>query len=85
MVSEEENHGFSAPYSTSTYTSTEELRKKWSRENKLKERVEVFVAETEGRIVGVIVFKMERYYGCIDNLVVAKEEQAKDIERALVA
>jgi ribosomal protein S18 acetylase RimI-like enzyme len=84
-VSEEEIHGFSAPDFTSTYTLTEELRKNWSRENKLKEGFEVFVAETEGRIVGFIVFKMERYYGYIDNIVVAKEKQGKETGRALVA
>jgi ribosomal protein S18 acetylase RimI-like enzyme len=43
------------------------------------------VAEDEGKMVGFIVFKMERDYGHIDNIVVAKEEQGKRIGRALVA
>lgn len=51
----------------------------------MKDGFEVFVAEDEGKMVGFIVFKMERDYGYIDNIVVAKEEQGKGIGRALVA
>jgi ribosomal protein S18 acetylase RimI-like enzyme len=83
-LTEEEIRGFSAPEFTTTYTSTEELRKMWSRENRLKDGFEVFVADNEGKIVGFIVFKMERDHGSIDNIVVAKEEQGKGIGRALV-
>jgi len=85
VLSKEEIRGFSAPEFTTTYTSTEELRKVWSRENRLKDGFEVFVAEDEGKMVGFIVFKMERDYGYVDNIVVAKEEQGKGIGRALVA
>jgi GNAT superfamily N-acetyltransferase len=43
------------------------------------------LAEAEGEIVGFTTFKMEHDYGCIDNIVFAKEEQGKGIGRALVA
>ena len=46
---------------------------------------EIFVAEEKGKIIGFIVFKTEHEYGCIDNIVVAKEKQGKGIGRALVA
>jgi ribosomal protein S18 acetylase RimI-like enzyme len=82
-LTEEEIRGFSAP-EFATYSSTEELRKVWNRGNRLKDGFEVFVAENEGKMVGFIVFKMERDYGYIDNIVVAKEEQGKGIGRALV-
>ena len=82
-LTEEEIRGFSAPEFW-IFSSTEELRKVWSRENRLKDGFEVFVAEDEGKMVGFIVFKMERDYGCIDNIVVAKKEQGKGIGRALV-
>ena len=84
-ISEKEILGFSAPEFTAAYSSTEKLRKMWSRENRLKNGFEVFVAEDEGKIVGFIVFKMERDCGCIDNIVIAKGEQGKGIGRALVA
>ena len=83
-LTEEEIRGFSAPEFW-IFSSTKELLKVWSRGNRLKDGFEVFVAEDEGKIVGFIVFKMERDYGCIDNIVVAKEEQRKGIGRALVA
>lgn len=83
-LTEQEIRGFSAPEFT-TYSSTEELLKMWSRENRLKDGFEVFVAEDEGKMVGFIVLKMERDYAYIDNIVVAKEEQGKGIGRALVA
>jgi hypothetical protein len=40
----------------------------------LKDSFEVFVAETEGKMADLIVFKMEHNYCYIDNIVVAKEE-----------
>jgi len=83
-LTEQEIRGFSAP-EFATYSSTEKLRKMWSRENRLKDGFEVFVAEDEEKMVGFIVFKMERDQGYIDNIVVAKEEQGKGIGRALVA
>jgi ribosomal protein S18 acetylase RimI-like enzyme len=84
-LTEEEIRGFSAPELTTTYSSVEELRKVWSRGNRLKDGFELFVAEDEEKIAGFIVFKMERDYGYIDNIVVAKEEQGRGIGRALVA
>jgi ribosomal protein S18 acetylase RimI-like enzyme len=57
----------------------------WTRGNRLKDGFEVFVAEDEGKLVGFIVFKMERDYGYIDNIVVSKEEQRKGIGKTLVA
>jgi ribosomal protein S18 acetylase RimI-like enzyme len=84
-LSQEETRGFSASEFTATYTSTEELRKSWSRGNRLKDGFEAFVAEDEGKMVGFIVFKIKPDYGCIDNIIVAKEEQGKGVGRALVA
>ncbi len=43
------------------------------------------MAEDEGIIVGFIVFKMERDYGFIDNIIVAKGKQGQGIGSALVA
>lgn len=83
-LTEQEIRGFSAP-EFATCSSAEELRKMWSKENRLKDGFEVFVAEDEGKMVGFIVFKMERDYAYIDNIVVAKEEQGKGIGRTLVA
>jgi ribosomal protein S18 acetylase RimI-like enzyme len=83
-LTEEEIRGFSAPESA-TYLSIAELRKAWSRRNRLTDDFEVLVAEAEGKLVGFIVFKMERDYGYIDNIVVSKKEQGKGIGSALVA
>ena len=82
-LTDEELHGFSAPESA-IYSSTEKLQQVWDRENTLKDGLEVFVAEDAGTIVGFIVFKIERDYGYIDNLIVAKEKQGKGIGRELV-
>ena len=80
----EEIRGFSTS-EFATYSSIEKLRKAWSKGNKLRDGFEVFVAEAEGKLVGFIVFKIERDYGYIDNIVVSKEKQEKGIGRALVA
>ena len=72
----EEIRGFSAPGFV-TFSSTEELRKVWSRENRLKDGFEVSVAEDEGKMVGLIVFKMESDHFYIDNIVAAKDEERK--------
>jgi GNAT superfamily N-acetyltransferase len=82
-ASKEETDGFAAAEWV-TYSSPEELRKVWDRENRLKDGSEVFVAEKDRRIVGFIVFKMERDYVYIDNIDVRKEEQRKGIGKALV-
>jgi GNAT superfamily N-acetyltransferase len=83
-ASKEETYGFAAAEWV-TYSLPEELRKVWDRGNRLKDGSEVVVAEKERRIVGFIVFKMERDCVYIDNIDVRKEEQRKGIGKALVA
>ena len=58
-ASKEETNGFAAAEWV-TYSSSDELRKVWDRGNRLKDGSEVIVAKKERRIVGFIVFKMER-------------------------
>jgi GNAT superfamily N-acetyltransferase len=82
-LTEKEIDGFSAP-EFATYSSTEELRKLWFRDNKLKDGFEVFVAEEKEKMLGFIVFKVDHDYGYIDNILVAKKEQKKGIGSALV-
>jgi len=82
-TTKDEVQGFSAPEWV-TYSSTEELRKAWAEENRLKDSSEVVVAQKNGEIVGFIVFKMERDHGYIDNIDIIKDEQKKGIGRALV-
>jgi ribosomal protein S18 acetylase RimI-like enzyme len=82
-ASKEETEGFAAA-EWATYWSPEELRKVWNKENRLKDGSEVVVAEKERRIVGFIVFKMERDYAYIDDIDIRKEEQRKGIGKALV-
>jgi len=79
----EEIQGFSTPEWV-TYSSPEELRKAWAEENKLKDGLEIIVAEKNGRIVGYIVFKMESDHCYIDNIDIVKDEQRKGIGRTLV-
>ena len=82
-LTKEELRGFSSPEFAYT-SSIEGLQKTWGSRNRLKDGFEVFVAETEGRLVGYIMFKIEGDSGYIDDVVVAKEEQGKGIGRALV-
>jgi ribosomal protein S18 acetylase RimI-like enzyme len=82
-TSKEETDGFAAPEWV-TYSSPDELRKVWDKRNRLKDGSEVIVAEKERRIVGFIVFKMERDHVYIDNIDIRKEEQRKGIGKALV-
>jgi len=82
-LTDEEIRGFSAP-EFATFSSTERLEAVWSRRNRLKDGYGVYVAETEGKLVGFIVFKTERDCTHIDNIVVSKEEQGKGIGRALL-
>jgi ribosomal protein S18 acetylase RimI-like enzyme len=78
-----ETQGFEAPEWV-TYFSSEELRKAWAEENRLKDGSEVIVAEKHRKIVGFIQFKME-YDPCyIDNIDITRNEQRKGIGRALV-
>lgn len=81
-VTEEDIFEFGIPGDNS-FTSNEKLREIWVIENKLKEGFEVFVAESQYKIIGFIVFTMK---GCdnIDNIVIAENEQNKGVGRALV-
>lgn len=69
-LTEEEIRGFSTP-EFATFSSAEELGNAWTAENRLRDGFEVFVAAADGEIVGFIVFKVERDYGYIDNIVVS--------------
>jgi ribosomal protein S18 acetylase RimI-like enzyme len=80
---EEEVSGFIVP-GKSLYASIERLRKNWDKENLLKGDFEVFVAESEGKVVGFIVYNMKISDDNIENVVVAKEEQGKGVGKALV-
>jgi len=82
-TTEEEVQGFSAPEWV-TFSSSEELSKVWVEANRLKDGFEVIVAEKNGEIVGLIVFKMEPDHGHIDNIDITEDEQRKGIGRALV-
>lgn len=81
---QEEVQGFSTP-EPSVYYSCEEMRKAWNKGSMLKDRWELAVAEKRGRIVGFIVFKLERDCGYIDNINIAKGEQRKGVGRTLVS
>ena len=83
-LTEEELHGFSAPEFAYT-SSMKEMEKTWDSGNMLKDGLEVFVAEDEDRLVGYMMFKIKGDSGYIDDVVVAREEQARGIGRALVA
>jgi ribosomal protein S18 acetylase RimI-like enzyme len=78
-----ETQGFEAPEWV-TYFSSEELRKAWAEENRLKDGSEVIVAEKHRKIVGFIQFKMEYDHCYIDNIDIIRNEQRKGIGRALV-
>jgi len=82
-TAKEEKQRFTAP-ELGTYSSSEELRKAWAEENKLKDGSEVIVAEKNRRIVGFVVFKKEYDYCYIDNIDITRDEQRKGIGRALV-
>jgi ribosomal protein S18 acetylase RimI-like enzyme len=83
-TAKDETQGFAAS-GWITYSSSEELRKAWDEENRLKDGSEVIVAEKNRNIVGFIVFKMEYDYCYIDNIDITRDEQRKGIGRALVA
>ncbi len=82
-LTEDELSGFVVP-GESLYSSVKKLRDEWDTENRLKDGLEVFVAENMGEVIGFIVYNMEDPDDNIDNLVVAKQEQGKGIGRALV-
>ena len=83
-ASKEDLEGFTAPEWV-TYTSVDELRKVWMKDNRLQDESEVIVAEVRGRVVGFIGFKREHDYFYVDNIDVTKGEQRKGIGKALVA
>ena len=82
-LTEDELSGFVVP-GESLYSSVKMLRDEWDTENRLKDGLEVFVAENMGEVIGFIVYNMADPDDNIDNLVVAKQEQGKGIGRALV-
>lgn len=82
-LTDEELSGFVVP-GENLYTSVKKLQKIWNKENRLKDGLELYVAESRGNIVGFIVYNMESCDDNIDNLVVAKKEQGKGIGRSLV-
>jgi GNAT superfamily N-acetyltransferase len=65
------------------YSSIEELRKIWDKDNLLLNDFEVFVAENKSGIIGFIVFSVKGEDN-IDTIVVSKKEQRKGVGRALV-
>ena len=56
----------------------------WNKENNLVGGFEVFVAERDGQVIGFVVLNMDDPHDNIDNIVVAKEEQRKDVGKNLV-
>ena len=82
-LTEDELIGFVVP-GESLYSSVKKLRDEWDTENRLKDGLEVFVAEKMGKVIGFIVYNMADPDDNIDNLFVAKKEQGKGIGRALV-
>jgi ribosomal protein S18 acetylase RimI-like enzyme len=82
-LTDEELSGFVVP-EDNLYTSMKKLQKMWNKENRLKDGLELFVAESQGNIVGFIAYNMESCDDNIDNLIVAKKEQRKGIGRSLV-
>ena len=56
----------------------------WDTGSRLKDDSEVFVAVSDGKVIGFIVFNMNSCDDNIDNVVVAKKEQGKGVGRALV-
>lgn len=82
-LSDEEISGFSAPEFANT-SSNDRLLKAWDVGNRLNDGLEVFVAENYGKLVGYLMFKVEKASGYIDDIVVHKEEQGKGIGRAIV-
>ena len=80
---EKQLFGFCVP-DDNLYSSIEELSKNWNKGNNLKDGYEIFVAESNDKVIGFIVYNMENCNDNIDNIVVAKEEQRKGVGRNLV-
>ncbi len=82
-LSKEELSGFSVP-GDSLYSSTDMLRKAWRKGNILEGGFEVFVAESEEKVIGFISYNMISGDDNIDNVIVAREQRGKGVGRALV-
>jgi ribosomal protein S18 acetylase RimI-like enzyme len=80
-ITNKELSGFSVLGSSIYYSKLTEM---WNIGNRLKDDSEVFVAVSEGKIIGFIIFSMKQCDDKIDNIVVAKKEQGKGVGRALV-
>ena len=81
-VTEEDISEFGVP-EDNLFTSIDNLREMWDKDNLLKDGFEVFVAENRGKVIGFIVFNMNGSDN-IDNVIVAKKDQKKGFGRALV-
>lgn len=80
----EEVQGFTAP-TPSIFYSCARLQKAWEKDNNLKGGWNVYVVENDRRVVGFIVFKLEKGVGYIDNINIAKTCQGKGVGKALVS
>ncbi|HTY75737.1 MAG TPA: GNAT family N-acetyltransferase [Candidatus Nanoarchaeia archaeon] len=82
-LTDKEIQGYSALELPVT-ASAEKLRESWSRGNRLKDDLEVFIAEDRGMLIGYMMCNVDADAGYIDDLVVAKEKQGMGIGKALV-
>jgi len=82
-LTSEEVQGYSA-LDLSVTTSAEKLQKNWSVGNRIKDDLEVFIAEDRGALIGYMMCNVEADAGYIDDIVVAKEKQGKGVGKALV-
>jgi len=80
-LTDQEIAGFSVPGSSLYYSKLMEI---WDTGNRLKDDSEVFVAVSDGKVIGFIVFNMNNCDDNIDNVVVARKEQGKGVGRSLV-
>ena len=81
VLTDKELSGFSVPGSSLYYSKLMEM---WNTGHRLKDDSEVFVAVSDGKVIGFIVFSMKQCDENIDNIVVAKKDQGKGVGRALV-
>jgi ribosomal protein S18 acetylase RimI-like enzyme len=82
-LADQEITGFSIPGAGLHY-SKEMLIEMWDTDNRLKDDSEVFLAVSNGRVIGFIVFNMKSCDDNIDNIVVAKKEQGNGVGKVLV-
>ena len=74
-VTEEDISEFGVP-EDNLFTSIDNLREMWDKDNLLKDGFEVFVAENRGKVIGFIVFNMNGSDN-IDNVIVAKKDKKR--------